>query len=62
MGYVNDREWNEKELTIINKGYECYISIDDKPTDGNSTCLFTIFDFADEDEIIYNNLEEFLND
>lgn len=55
LGYRNDKEWNERNLNNkFSKGY-CYIDNDDR-------LLFSVFDFYDDDEIVYNSLEEFLKD
>ena len=53
MGYVNDKEWNERHLdNSFTKGY-CFIEYPN----------FAIFDFTDyDDQKVYNSLEEFLED
>ena len=53
LGYVNDKEWNERHLdNSFTKGY-CFIEYPN----------FAIFDFTDyDDQKVYNSLEEFLED
>ena len=59
LGYVNDKGWNEYKINIITDG--C-VGIYDVVINENLIYLFTVFDSMNEYEIIYNNLEEFLND
>ena len=59
MGYVNDKGWNEYKINIIT---DWCVGIYDVVINGNLIYLFTVFDSMHEYEIIYNNLEEFLND
>ena len=58
LGYVNDKGWNEYKINIITDG--C-VGIYDVVINENLIYLFTVFDSMHEYEIIYNNLEEFLN-
>ena len=50
LGYVNDKEWNERKKNEI--GY-VYLSED---------LFYTKFKYKDEESYTYNSLEEFLND
>ena len=49
LGYVNDKEWNERKKNEI--GY-VYLSED---------LFYTKFKYKDEESYTYNSLEEFLN-
>ena len=50
LGYVNDKEWNERKKNEI--GY-VYLSED---------LFYTKFKYKDEESYTYNSLEEFLKD
>ena len=53
MGYVNDKEWNERHLANSSARGYCYINSDD-------SLLFSVFGFYDDEQTY--SLEEFLKD